>query len=267
MADVTAQAPAPMEGIHHEVRQEKKPWRFELNFAMLSPQPSYDPCTTKSDIETSASRAILTAVQYGSGATAALVVHGHPNSCARTTHTLSSVLSALRALVSPLPLHTPRSKKRDLKHPLQQSLHAKASSPPPASLNKRLHRFACNAHVHASLSVGFGGVRRADESFETVSVDRIYIYMAMGRLRPRDGLISMKDLQVCFVCKRNEASRRLCLPWRTTSLAHTRWVCPTVDTAAFASRCTSFNVLCRAVGWACFLERELRPPSLACERK
>lgn len=30
-----------------------------------------------------------------------------------------------------------------------------------------------------------------------MSVDRIYIYMAMGRLRPKDGLISMKDLQVC----------------------------------------------------------------------
>lgn len=44
-----------------------------------------------------------------------------------------------------------------------------------------------------------GGVRRADESFETVSVDHIYIYMAMGRLRPKDGLISMKDLQVCTV--------------------------------------------------------------------
>lgn len=29
-----------------------------------------------------------------------------------------------------------------------------------------------------------------------MSVDRIYIYMAMGRLRPKDGLISMKDLQV-----------------------------------------------------------------------
>ncbi|CAM9131416.1 unnamed protein product [Hapterophycus canaliculatus] len=35
----------------------------------------------------------------------------------------------------------------------------------------------------------------ADESLETVSVDRIYMYMAMGRLRPKDGLISMKDLQ------------------------------------------------------------------------
>ncbi|CAM9692226.1 unnamed protein product [Scytosiphon promiscuus] len=35
----------------------------------------------------------------------------------------------------------------------------------------------------------------ADESLETVSVDRIYMYVAMGRLRPKDGLISMKDLQ------------------------------------------------------------------------
>ncbi|CAN0071253.1 unnamed protein product [Ectocarpus sp. 6 AP-2014] len=36
----------------------------------------------------------------------------------------------------------------------------------------------------------------ADESFETVSVDRIYMYIAMGRLRPNDAcLISMKDLQ------------------------------------------------------------------------
>lgn len=50
--------------------------------------------------------------------------------------------------------------------------------------------------MHASLSLT-GRLRgRADESFETVSVDRIYIYVAMGRLRPQDGLISMKDLQV-----------------------------------------------------------------------
>lgn len=34
-----------------------------------------------------------------------------------------------------------------------------------------------------------------DESFETVSVDRLYMFLAMGRLRPKDGLISMKDLQ------------------------------------------------------------------------
>lgn len=37
---------------------------------------------------------------------------------------------------------------------------------------------------------------RVDESYETVSVDCIYMYMAMGRLRPKEGLISMKDLQV-----------------------------------------------------------------------
>ena len=49
---------------------------------------------------------------------------------------------------------------------------------------------ACRARGHAV---------RADESFETVSVDRLYMYHAMGRLRPKDGLISMKDLQVQYM--------------------------------------------------------------------
>lgn len=53
--------------------------------------------------------------------------------------------------------------------------------------------------VQSSLCLLTGGARRADDSFETVSVDRIYIYLAMGRLRPKDGLISMKDLQVRWI--------------------------------------------------------------------
>lgn len=52
----------------------------------------------------------------------------------------------------------------------------------------------CHARVHATV--------RVDESFETVSVDRLYMFLAMGRLRPKDGLISMKDLQVYVVCCR-----------------------------------------------------------------
>lgn len=40
---------------------------------------------------------------------------------------------------------------------------------------------------------------RADESFETLSVDKIAMFVAMGRLHVKDGLITMKDLQVGYV--------------------------------------------------------------------
>lgn len=53
---------------------------------------------------------------------------------------------------------------------------------------------------------------RADESLETVSVDRIGIYMAMGRLRAKEGLITMKDLEVFALQERGFVCRglRLC---------------------------------------------------------
>lgn len=183
----------------------------------------------KSDIET-ARRHELSSQQYNTAVAQRLhsLFTATQQTVVRERPIPSRVCCRPFELLSRLCLCMHQEARSAISNTLQQSLHAKASFPPTASLNAHLHRFVCNAHVHASLSVGSGGVRRADESFETVSVDRIYIYMAMGRLRPRDGLISMKDLQVCFVCKRMEASRRLCMPWRTTSLAHTRWFCPTV---------------------------------------
>jgi len=69
----------------------------------------------------------------------------------------------------------------------------------PASNGSVCRSFTATRILQTSRFMFTRGVRRADESFETVSVDRIYIYLAMGRLRPRDGLISMKDLQVRWV--------------------------------------------------------------------
>lgn len=64
----------------------------------------------------------------------------------------------------------------------------------PVFCNGFISRFVLVLVVAVVAAVSY--CNRADESFETVSVDRIYIYMAMGRLRPKEGLISMKDLQV-----------------------------------------------------------------------